>query len=484
MIIKKERDEILSYLEDTSNLQKGKAETLYIPENEKEVSEAIAECTAQKIPLTISAGGTATVGGRIPLEGRILSVEKLNKIISIDKEKKIAILQSGVIIENFLEALEKQNLFYPPFPTERTAFIGGNVSTNASGEYSYRFGSTRGYVKRIKVILSTGEILEIERGRHLADKDGYLRIKDKKIKIPSYVTPPIKCSAGYFSQPGMDLIDLFIGSEGTLGVITEVEVNLIPGLSSPFIIIIFFKEDETLKFISEIKRNKKMNLLSLEYLDKGSLGFLKKDFPNIPDVSREALYIEQEGGEKILEEWANLIEKYKVVDTWISQEKRTYEKLLDFRHKLPENINDYFKRIKSRKMALDIAVPENSFKELFDFYQALRLNNRQIENILFGHIGENHLHFNFFPKDEEEKESVDKIFIQAIKKGLSLGGTVSAEHGIGKLKHKYLELMYGKNGIFEMVKVKKELDPCCIFGLDNIFSKKLLSDNSSHPGGG
>ncbi|HCG77534.1 MAG: hypothetical protein COZ37_05760 [bacterium (Candidatus Ratteibacteria) CG_4_10_14_3_um_filter_41_18] len=474
MIIKRKVEEMLSYLEDSSNLQEGKAEVLYIPEDEKEIIEAIAECRDKKIPLTVSAGGTGTVGGRIPLEGAILSVERLDKIISIDPQRKRAILQSGVLIEDFLKELGERNLFYPPFPTERTAFIGGNVSTNASGEYSYRFGSTRGYVKKIKVILSTGEVLEIERGKYFADKNGNIEFENKKIKIPSYLTPPIKCSAGYFSRPGMDLIDLFIGSEGTLGLITRVEVELIPALSLPFIMVVFFKENKGLKFVSEVKRSRKLNPLSLEYFDRGSLGFLKKDFPNIPDRSKEAIYIEEEESKNILEEWIGLIEQYPVDDTWLGEDSKSYQKLLDFRHKLPENINEYFKKIGSRKMALDIAVPENSFPEIFNFYQTLRLNNQEIENILFGHIGENHLHFNFFPKDEKEKEAVGNLFIQALKKGISSGGTVSAEHGIGKMKHKYLELMYGKKGIDEMVRIKKEIDPYGLFGLDNIFPKSRI----------
>jgi len=476
MIIKREQDEIVNYLEDSSNFREGKAEALYIPENKKEVIEVIKECAEKEIPLTVSAGGTGTVGARIPLEGAILSVEKLNKIISVDKEKKRAVLQSGVLIDDFLKILQTQDLFYPPFPTERTAFIGGNVSTNASGEYSYYFGATRKYVKRIKAILSTQETLEIERGKYIAGKEGYVEVGNRKIKIPSYITPSIKCSAGYFSQPGMNLIDLFIGSEGTLGVITEIEVELIPALSSPFIMIIFFRKNECLKLISEVKRNKKLNPLSLEYFDKRSLDFLKKDFPNIPDNSPAALYVENEEKGNSLENWANLIENYPILDTWVSQDKRSYEKLINFRHKLPDNINEYFKRIKSKKLALDIAVPEDSFKELFDFYHNIRLNNQNVETVLFGHIGENHLHFNFFPRDEKEKELVEKILIQAIKKGINLGGTISAEHGIGKFKHKYLEMMYGKEGIAEMVRIKKQLDPYCILGLNNIFPESLLKE--------
>jgi len=474
MIIKKNKDEIISYLEDSSNVKGGKAETLYVPENEKEVLEAVKECASKRVPLTISAGGTGTVGGRVPFGGRILSVEGLNKIICVDEKRKRAILQSGVIISDFLKILEPKNLFYPPFPTERTAFIGGNVATNASGEYSFRFGCTRKYIRRIKVILSTGELIEIERGKYFASKDGYLRIAEKKIKIPSYISPPIKNSAGYFSHPEMDLIDLFIGSEGTLGVITEVEVELIPAFSSPFIMIIFLKEEKILNLLGEIKESKKISPLCLEYFDKHSLEFLKEDFPDIPEGAREALYIEEEESEDILEEWVNLMESYPVIDTWISQDRATYERLINFRHKLAENINNYFRKIKLTKVALDIAVPENSFRELFNFYKNIRLNNPRIETVLFGHIGENHLHFNFFPRDEKEREKVIKIYQEAIKKGVKLGGTISAEHGVGKIKHKYLEMMYGKKGVMEMVRVKKEIDPFCIFGLDNIFSKSLL----------
>ena len=229
-----------------------------------------------------------------------------------------------------------------------------------------------------------------------------------------------------------------------------------------------------MKFISAVKENKKLNPLSLEYFDKRSLDFLKKDFPNIQDDSPVALYIENEEKGDSLRNWANLVENYPIIDTWVSQDKRSYEQLINFRHKLPENINEYFKRIKSKKLALDIAVPEGSFKELFDFYHNIRLNNRNIETVLFGHIGENHLHFNFFPRDEKEKELADEILIQAIKKGINLGGTISAEHGIGKFKHRYLEMMYGKKGVAEMVRIKKQLDHYCIFGLDNIFPRERL----------
>ncbi|MCK4401604.1 FAD-binding oxidoreductase [bacterium] len=474
LIIKKDKDQILGYLEDASNLEGGNADILYIPETEEEVKEVVCKCAKKKVPLTVSAGGTGTVGSRISREGAILSIERLNKILSIDKENKRAVLQSGVIINDFLEALAKQNLFYPPFPTERTAFIGGNIATNASGEYSYYFGPTRNYVRRIKVLLSTGKLLDIERGANFADKEGIIKVGELSVKIPSYISPQIKNAAGYFSKQQMDLIDLFIGSEGTLGVITEAEVEIIDDLLSRFIMVIFLPDEQRLlEFVSEIKNNPDLKPVSLEYFDKNSLEFLRSDFHGIPDSSEAAIYIEEEEGENTLDIWLNLLDKYEVIDTWISQDKKRYQELIDFRHKLPEKVRDYFKEINLHKIALDIAVPDESFEELFYFYKHV-LSDGKIKFVLYGHIGENHLHLNFFPKNEKEKMIVNDICNKAVQKAVKMGGTVSAEHGIGKIKHKYLEVMYGREGVLEMARVKKIFDPHCILGLDNIFPRELV----------
>jgi len=479
-IIKKAQDEIIGYLEDSSNFRGGKAEVLYIPENEDDVVQVVKECTSRKMPLTVSGGGTGTAGARIPLSGAILSTEKLNRIISIDRNKKTARLGSGVIVDNFLKELDREGLFYPPFPTERTAFIGGNVSTNASGEYSYRFGSTRRYIKAIRVVLSTGEVLEIPRGKYCANADGYIEVKEEKrecvhisVKIPAYTSPSVKNSAGYFSKPGMDLIDLFIGSEGTLGVITEVEVGLIPALPLRFIMILFFPEEgNILEFLKEVKNRTRVNPLSIEYFDKGSLEFLKKDFPGIPECAC-AIYIEDEYREEKFDAWLDLLGNYKLIDTWVSKDEKGYREFIDFRHKLPENINEYFKKIDSTKLAIDASLPENAFPEFFVLYKKIQ-DEAGIQTVLFGHIGENHLHFNFFPKNEKEKQKVKKIFEDILQKVAGAGGSISAEHGIGKLKHRYLQFMYGKEGITEMARVKKEIDPHCILGLDNIFPGELL----------
>jgi D-lactate dehydrogenase (cytochrome) len=118
-------------------------------------------------------------------------------------------------------------------------------------------------------------------------------------------------------------------------------------------------------------------------------------------------------------------------------------------------------------------VPEDYFPTLFNFYHEMA-KTTAVEYVIFGHIGENHLHFNFFPKNDEEKERASIAYIEAVKRAVNAGGTVSAEHGIGKLKHKYLEMMYGREGIMEMVRIKKQIDPFCLLGLNNIFPKELL----------
>ncbi|MCM8821087.1 MAG: FAD-binding oxidoreductase, partial [Candidatus Omnitrophica bacterium] len=351
-------------------------------------------------------------------------------------------------------------------------FIGGNIATNASGEYSFRFGPTRRYVKKIRMVLTNGDTLEIKRGS-IYEKNGMIDYGAFKVPLPSYRTPTVKCSAGYFSQEGMDGIDLVIGSEGTLGVITEVKVSLIDALPPRFIVIVFLKDEEGIPFIvKEIKKMCGEALFSLEFFDSGSLEFLKSDFPAIPE-STCAIYVESVSNTEEMERWLDIAERYNAVDTWLAEDSKNYEKLIDFRHRLPENINAYFKKIGIVKVAMDIAVGEENFSEMYGFYRDM-MKKEKIHSILFGHIGENHLHFNLFPASDEEKIRAKEIYEICVRKAISLGGTVAAEHGIGKIKHKWLEIMYGREGLKEMAGIKKIFDPYCILGLDNIFPKVLL----------
>lgn len=472
MLVKEGREDILSYLEDASNFKGGNAEKVYIPDNEEELKEILTQCAEQKTFVTVSGGGTGTVGGRVPREGVVVSLERFNKILRIDSLNKTSLMQAGVVVKDFLTEVEKLCLFYPPFPTERTAFIGGNVATNASGEYSCRFGPTRRYVTRVRMVLTTGDVLEVARGS-VGERNGVIDYGDIKVQVPSYRTPAIKSSAGYFFQDGMDGIDLLIGSEGTLGVITEVEVSLIDALPPRFIIILFFRDEEGIPgIIREIKEGFADKLYSLEFFDAASLKFLMKDFPDIPEKTC-AVYAETSADEDTMEKWAELADRKGAVDTWIGEDRKNYDRLIDFRHRLPENINAYFKKLGLTKIAMDMAVPEQNFPEMYGFYRKI-MKEEKLHTILFGHIGESHLHFNIFPSGDEEKIRAMQVYEVSVKKSLSLGGTVSAEHGIGKIKHRWLQVMYGEEGVRDMVRIKKTFDPYGILGPDNIFPRELL----------
>lgn len=469
MLIKTDPAVIQSYLEDSSNLQGGYAEGVFLPENEKEIAEILKECSAKKTPLTISAGETGTTGGCISFGGWVLGTEKLNKVLTLDKAKQLAVVQPAVTLEELQKQLKLQGLLYPPDPTETTAWLGGTVATNASGSRSFRYGATRDWVNRLRIVLSTGEILEVKRGQNMA----------KEVQIPKYKIPNVKTSAGYYSSPNMDLIDLFIGSEGTLGVVTEIELMLVPQFYDTFDIIAFFQsEGAAVDFVEEVK---KQEALTLEYFDKNSLELLRPTYAQIPEGAGAAVYLETEITPKNentnLDHWAAILEGHgvKLEEAWLGMNDKQKEDLRKFRHSLPEHINEEFKKHNTVKFASDIAVPDDKFREILAFYNSHLVSlSSHLLWVKFGHIGQNHLHVNLVPKTPEAIPLAQETIMKFVRKAISLGGTCSAEHGIGKIKHPYLKEMYGENGIREMVRVKKTFDPACILNQGNIFPKELL----------
>ncbi|MFA6170820.1 MAG: FAD-binding oxidoreductase [Candidatus Margulisiibacteriota bacterium] len=457
---------IAGYLEDSSNLTGGSAEGLYLPSDEKEAREVLLESAANKTPLTFSAAQTGTTGGCIPFGGNILSVQKLTKIIEIDPVKKTALIQSGVTLEELAKACAPYGLFYALDPTEKSATVGGNVNTNASGGRSYRFGSTRDHTVGLKVILTNGEKLELKRGQGPASG----------LTLPTYNMPRLKNAAGYYARPGMELIDLFIGQEGTLGFISEIEVKLLPIMKETFELVAFFKtEAQAIGFVEAAKKLRDQSINFFEYFDPNTLQMLGRSYPHIPREREAAVYIEQELTERnsnYLEEWEKLLSAYdsSLEEAWIGSDAKQQALLRQFRHAIPEHINELFKEHHLTKMATDIAVPEDKFREMFNYYNnQLKALSCKLFYIKFGHIGDNHLHVNLLPKNEAEMVRAKELVRLFVRKAVELGGTVSAEHGIGKIKYEYLKVMYGAKGIEEMRRVKAHFDPAGILDRGNIF---------------
>jgi len=223
-----------------------------------------------------------------------------------------------------------------------------------------------------------------------------------------------------------------------------------------------------------------MNPASLELFDKNSLELLKDEYSFIPNC-QAAVYFEQEvedeaSSQSLLLKWQELIEKNKAFldESILADTQGERKRVFDFRHKLPQMINEFLRRNNQVKTAGDIAVPDDKFNQMYDFYKKIA-REAKIRYVNFGHIGESHLHFNFLPSSDQEGKKAKKYLKQLCQKAVSLGGTVSAEHGIGKIKKSYLKIMYKESEIKAMSTLKKYFDPSGLLGPDNIFDKELLS---------
>jgi len=529
MLIKSDHDEIRSFLSDASHMRDGLAERVVFPENAEEVVAILREASEKKTPITVSGAGTGTVGGRIPFAGIVLATDKLDQIKSV-VHKEVgggACVEAGVRLGDLQRFVESENLFYPPDPTERSCFLGGTVATKEKRARTFKYGPTRKYVKRLKIALAGGELIDLRREELQADPMGRIRIpmpsgRLLQAQLPSYHMPHTrKHASGYYVAPGMDVLDLFIGSEGTLGVIVEVEVELLPKPEGLLSGIVFFKTDEdVLSFVSEARsrslqnresydreasrlgplvekalevtrryarssterRDQAVSLVdarALEYFDRESLGFLRQKYETIPADATSAIFFEQETTpateDDLMIEWLAMLEKNQalVESSWFATGEQDQAKLREFRHALPVLMNEWFARHQQRKVSTDMSVPDAAFPEMLRFYQDT-LRASQLRYTIFGHIGDNHVHVNILPRDDNEATKAREIYLQFLKRAVVLGGTLSAEHGIGKLKRDYLSLFYSETNLREMAALKRAFDPAGILGRGNIFSEEYL----------
>ena len=502
MQVKTQTDELQNYLTDASNLQGGFADKLFIPETAAEIAEILKDANENKIPVTISGARTGTVGGAIPFGGIVMSLERFNKIEGINKAELYAIVESGVVLNDFQKACEAENLFYPPDPTEWSCQIGGTVATNASGARSFKYGATREFVQELEVVLASGEILKLKRGEVFSD-NGFIEIETAsgtkiRPRIPTYAQPDTrKNTSGYFSGDKIDAIDLFIGSEGTLGVITKIKLKVLPKPESFFSGIIFFEAEENLlNFVNQAReisfktRNETIpNLKSkiqnqidaslIEYFDEKALKFIWEKFPEVPENAKGAIFFEQETSaeteDELLEQWNALLEKHgaDLERSWFTTTEQDREKMREFRHALPVTVNERIVRNRQKKVGTDMAVPDDKFASFLRFYKE-KLDASGLEYVIFGHIGDNHLHANMIPKTDAEATKAKHLYGRFIAQSIMLGGTISAEHGIGKHKSNYLYVQYGERFLNEMAELKRAFDPNGILGRGNIFDAKFL----------
>lgn len=505
------------YLHDESRLS-GNAEAIVFPRTTAEVRGAVREADGR--PISVQGARTGISGGAVPDGGVIISLARMNRILSPvtvteHGDYKITV-QPGVLLSELREFLENncgsagasptrnispvsgiqnpeskiQNpvprLIFPPDPTEISASIGGMTACNASGACSFAYGPTGRHINGITVVLADGETLTLKRGECYADDRAFTLTTDQgrtiSGKLPEYTIPKVKSAAGYPVQPGMDLIDLFIGSEGTLGIITEIVLRLSPAPERITGIICFFRnESQALDFVGKIRSSEgsgvpgKATLNAIEYFDEGALRLIKNSapetgllLPHIPEHLCCALYIEWSGVQEesghfkltsaILHECGGSAN-----DTWLASDAPGLDRMKAFRHAIPEQVNSIISGRKQAhpaltKLGTDLSVPDARLKDVMQLYRK-DLKAAGLEHVIFGHIGNNHVHVNIIPREMDDYAVGKKLYLKWAHKVSKWGGSVSAEHGIGRLKIELLAVMYGEERIQAMRELKSLFDP-------------------------
>lgn len=425
----------------------------FSPASAEELAAILGEASASSTPVTFKGAATGVTGACCPLGGWLIDMRRFRHL---EIHPGRASAGAAVSLQKLNAAAHPTGQFFAPDPTEWTASVGGAIATNASGSRSFLYGSTRRHVLALTCVFATGRIRRFTR--------------DDKIDfdVPTIPLPQTtKSTAGYPLSPGMTWIDLLCGSEGTLAAVTEAELQLLPLPKDLLTGVIFFPSGE--HAVSAVESWRALERLRmLEYLDSGSLDLLRNPFPEIPASAQAALLIEQENGDT--HAWLDRFDAaHALDDSWLAATPADRERFRRFRHALPELVNDRVRRNGFQKLGSDFAVPIARNREMLAIYH--RELNREFPGryVLFGHIGDAHLHANILPSTPAEESRAKELLKELAKTAVSLGGAVSAEHGLGKRKSHLLSLQYPPHVIEAMRNVKRRLDPNAILGQGNIF---------------
>ena len=499
ILIENVKEKYPDYLKDESRYA-GAAESISFPKTEDEIADILDIAARKKTSITTQGALTGVTAGAVPEGGYILNLSRMKKIIRIDKDEEKRecriTVEPGMLLSELNELIKKDlpGYFFPPDPTESSATLGGMLSCNSSGARSFLYGPTRNYIERICVVFADGAVLDIRRGQEKARKRQF-SIKDSRGrtiegKLPAYMMPQVKNASGYFVADDMDIIDLFIGSEGTLGIITEIELKLIAKPDVVWGILPFFSSEKSaINFVSKI-RERDDRPASIEYFNLRALELLRDQknqthaFSDIPDIhfgNNVCLYLECHGKStsEVEETVYSLAETMHMCGadddmTIVASTRKELEALRQFRHAVPEAVNMRIDELRKTvpeitKLGTDMAVPDECLMEMMQMYND-DLTAEKLEYVIFGHIGDNHLHVNVLPRTIAEMELAKDIFLKWTDTVAEKGGTVSAEHGIGKLKRDFLLKMYGEESVSQMRELKALFDPDLRLNEGNMFA--------------
>ena len=518
-LMKNMNEDFEMYLRDESRTV-GHAEKIAFPVSEDEIKDILKECYVTGEKVTVQGGRTGIAAAAVPYGGCILNVSKMNRILGMRKDEHgyYLTVEPGVVLSELRKMIASKNFamkdwteeskavwaefkkdgafFFSPDPTETSATIGGMVNCNASGARSFLYGPTRNHVTSVTMVLADGRTITAKRG---CDQraDGYevrFTCDDGSVleaPVPTYVMPPTKNASGYFAAKDMELIDLLIGSDGTLGVISQVEVRLLP---QPKVIwgvsLLFEDEPGSLQFVDRVRKEVK-GIASMEFFDSGALNVLRDQkakskafsaLPEIKDFVDTVVYVELhcDDKEQAMERLRGVADVFEAVGgklehSWVAMNSKDIERLMFFRHAVPESVNmliDERKKTDKRigKVGSDMSVPNEHLFDVVELYRS-SLAEQKLQTATWGHVGNNHLHVNVLPNNMEEYGRAKEMFKDWAKVICPWGGAVSAEHGVGKLKAPFLTIMYGEEHIEEMRALKRAFDPKWMLGVGNLFSE-------------
>lgn len=428
-----------AYLSDASNLH-GHAERLYRPRSTAEVAEIVARCQQDAVPLTVTARRTSTTGAPVPFGGALLSTELLATVHAEDD------VDGGVILGAYQAEVEARGRFFPPDPTSRNeCSIGGAVACNASGARTWKYGPIRPWIEAVEVVLPDGRVVWADRRTPLP------------WAVPAWTEPPVKTAAGYY--PATNLLDLLIGAEGTLGVITRVRTRLVPLPEAVFAFLAFFPTRSAMLGFLDAARA--ADARCIEYYDRHALDLIRGRLPDVP-AADSALFLEVEHtGEPPYERWFELLSTWGALldETVVATDDTARARLHAVRHALPATVNEIVARNHVQKVGTDFAVPAPALPHMLAVYDGAGM-----PSVCFGHIGNSHLHLNFLPRTPEELTEARARYFEMAREAVRVGGTVSAEHGIGRLKKAHLALMVPPEVMDGWRRMRDAADPNRIFG--------------------
>jgi len=449
-----------AYRHDASPVS-GDPEGLLRPGDAEEAAWWLAEAAKTGKHVTPCGLRSSTTGSGLAVRGWTMSCERLIGASEIDEDRRTAIVGAGTVLRDFKDEVESRGLFYPPDPTsERECTLGGTVACDASGARTYRYGPTHRWLRGVEVAMLDGTVRWFR--RRAVDKD----------------------AAGYAGL--RDLVSVFCGSEGTLGFLTRIEVDLIPRPAAFLGCFAFFVDvSSALAFVAaardEDRSGKGVRPRCLELMDATCMEIMRAQGSGVvlPPRAQAVVFFEEEhedGGETaVVERWWSLLERSAgalAEDTVVATDRARQEELRMLRHAVPASLNEEGSRYMAaggKKMSTDWAVP---FDQLAGFMARADgwLAEAGIERVArFGHVGNGHPHYNLLLRDAAEVQRAELVVDRMCAEACALGGTVTAEHGVGKVKKAYIHHRFSALELASMRAIKDLFDPAGLLAPGNLF---------------